>query len=105
MSWLYLFCAGLLEMGWPVGLKLAQQPGSRWLGILVAVGFMVGSGICMWLAQKTIPMGTAYAVWTGLGAAGTFLIGVFYFGDVSSLGKYLGVMMIIGGVAVLKLAD
>lgn len=105
MSWLYLFCAGLLEMGWPVGLKLAQQPGSRWLGILVALGFMAGSGVCMWLAQKNIPMGTAYAVWTGLGAAGTFLIGVFYFGDVSSLGKYFGVMMIIGGVAVLKLAD
>ena len=74
MAWIYLICAGLLEIGWPLGLKLAQQPGRALVGTLLAVAFMAGSGFCLFLAQKTIPMGTAYAVWTGIGAAGAFLI-------------------------------
>jgi quaternary ammonium compound-resistance protein SugE len=58
----------------------------------------------MWLAQREIPMGTAYAVWTGIGAAGTFLVGVMAYGDPASLGRYLGVLLIVSGVAVLKLS-
>ena len=76
MAWLYLIVAGLLEIGWPVGLKMSQQADSRWLGIAIAVAFMVASGFMLWLAQKDIPMGTSYAVWTGIGAAGTFLVGI-----------------------------
>jgi len=78
MSWLYLVLAGLLEIGWPVGLKLAQAPATRWQGIALAVVFMALSGFLLWLAQRHIPMGTAYAVWTGIGAAGTFLVGVLF---------------------------
>lgn len=104
MSWVYLVLAGLFEIGWPIGLKMAQAPQSRWLGIAVAVFFMVVSGGLLWLAQKTIPMGTAYAVWSGIGAAGTFLVGVWFYGDPASLVRYLGVVMIISGVVVLKLA-
>lgn len=104
MAWVYLFLAGLFEIGWPVGLKIAQQPETRWQGIVMAVFFMGISGGLLWLAQRSIPIGTAYAVWTGIGAAGTFLIGVCYFGDASSLAKYVGVVLIIAGVAVLKLA-
>ncbi len=104
MSWLYLLLAGLLEIGWPVGLKWAQEPATRWLGITVAIVFMIASGFFLWLAQREIPMGTAYAVWTGIGAAGTFLVGVMFFGDPTSLIRYLGVMLIVAGVATLKLA-
>jgi quaternary ammonium compound-resistance protein SugE len=104
MNWLYLLLAGLLEIGWPVGLKLAQNPNSRWLGIGLAIGFMGASGWFLWLAQKSIPIGTAYAVWTGIGAAGTFVVGVMFFGDPSSLYKYVGVALIILGVATLKMA-
>lgn len=104
MSWTFLVIAGLLEIGWPVGLKIAQQPDSRLLGISIAVGFMVASGVCLYLAQRTIPMGTAYAVWTGIGAAGTFLLGIFFYGDPASLTRYLGVLLIVAGVATLKLA-
>ena len=104
MSWIYLVVAGLLEIGWPVGLKLAQQAETRIVGIVLAVAFMCASGYCLWLAQKTIPMGTAYAVWTGIGAAGTFVLGVLIYGEPSTLARYLGVAMIVGGVAVLKLA-
>jgi quaternary ammonium compound-resistance protein SugE len=102
MAWLYLILAGLFEIGWPVGLKIAQNPETRWQGITLAVVFMAISGFLLWLAQRTIPIGTAYAIWTGIGAAGTFLIGVWYFGDPSSLAKYIGVALIIAGVATLK---
>ncbi|WP_280177524.1 DMT family transporter [Actinobacillus vicugnae] len=61
--------AGLLEIGWPLGLKLATHDNYRLLGTAMAIAFMAGSGFCLFLAQKTIPMGTAYAVWTGIGAA------------------------------------
>lgn len=104
MSWLYLVLAGVFEIGWPVGLKLAQAPQTRGLGITLAVAFMAVSGTLLWLAQRQIPMGTAYAVWTGIGAAGTFLVGVVFYGDPTSLMRYFGVLLIIAGVVVLKLA-
>lgn len=104
MSWLYLLFAGLLEIGWPVGLKMAQEPATRWPGIAAAIGFMAASGYFLWLAQRDIPMGTAYAVWTGIGAAGTFLVGVMFFGDSASMMRYVGVSLIVAGVVTLKLA-
>lgn len=104
MSWLYLVCAGLFEIGWPVGLKLSQVPGQRALGLCIAIACMAFSGALLWLAQREITIGTAYAVWTGIGAAGTFLVGIAFYGDPASLGRYLGVMLIIAGVATLKLA-
>src|SRR5512139_3076745 len=103
MSWIYLILAGFFEIGWPIGLKMAQEPASRWSGIAVAVIFMGLSGALLWLAQRQIPIGTAYAVWTGIGAAGTFFVGVLYYGDPVSLARYLGVALIIAGVATLKL--
>lgn len=104
MAWIYLVLAGLFEIGWPVGLKMAQQEETRVSGILVAIGFMCVSGFLLWLAQKQIPIGTSYAIWTGIGAAGTFMVGIVYYGDPASLGRYLGVALIIAGVATLKLA-
>ena len=104
MSWVYLVLAGLFEIGWPVGLKMAQEPETRWTGIAVAIGFMCVSGFLLWLAQRNIPIGTAYAVWTGIGAAGTFLVGVLHYGDPASFARYMGVALIIAGVVTLKLA-
>jgi len=66
--------------------------------------FMGASGFLLWLAQRQIPIGTAYAVWTGIGAAGTFLVGVLYYGDPTSIMRYVGVALIVAGVATLKLA-
>jgi len=105
MHWTYLVLAGLFEIGWPVGLKMAQEDSSRFQGIAVAIFFMTLSGFFLWLAQKQIPIGTSYAVWTGIGAAGTFIVGILFYGDASSLGRYLGVLLIIAGVATLKLAQ
>lgn len=104
MSWFYLVLAGILEIGWPVGLKLAQSASTRVSGVIIAVGFMAASGFFLWLAQKSIPIGTAYAIWTGIGAAGTFMVGVMFFGDATSVMRFLGVLLIIAGVITLKLA-
>lgn len=104
MAWLSLICAGLFEVGWPVGLKMAQQEHTRTLGIVVAVVCMAISGLLLWVAQKTIPLGTSYAIWTGIGAAGTFLVGVLWYGDSANLGRTLGVALIVAGVATLKIA-
>ena len=105
MNWIYLITAGLLEIGWPLDLKMAQQDGKALAGTLMAVAFMAGSGFLLYLAQKTIPMGTAYAVWTGIGAVGAFLVGVIFMGDASTLGRWLVAFLIITGVIVMKLTS
>lgn len=105
MAWVYLVLAGLFEIGWPIGLKMAQEEDSRFLGIGLALFFMAVSGFLLYTAQKTIPMGTAYAVWTAIGAAGTFLVGVLVYGDPSSLVRYIGVALIVLGVIVLKMGS
>jgi quaternary ammonium compound-resistance protein SugE len=104
LAWTCLIAAGLFEIGWPIGLKWAQEPGRTIIGVAIAVVAMTISGILLYLAQKEISLGTSYAVWTGIGAAGTFLVGVWFFGDPSSLGRWLGAALIIGGVITLKLA-
>ena len=104
MAWIYLCVAGLLEIGWPVGLKMAQSDNHRISGLVVAVLFMAGSGFLLWLAQRDIPIGTSYAVWTGIGAAGTFLFGIMFYGDAAGLARFTGVAFIFAGVVTLKLA-
>ena len=78
MSWIYLVLAGLCEIGWPLGFKLSQTPGTgpgKFAACIACSVFsMVLSGFLLWLAQRNIPIGTAYAVWTGIGALGTFLV-------------------------------
>jgi quaternary ammonium compound-resistance protein SugE len=104
MAWTYLIAAGIFEIGWPVGLKLAQAPGKTLVGVLLAVICMGLSGFLLYLAQRAIPIGTAYAVWTGIGAAGTFVLGIFLYGDSAGLLRILAVTLIVAGVALLKLA-
>ena len=105
MAWVYLIVAGLFEIGWPVGLKLSQTPGRLIVGVIVAVVCMAASGAFLWLAQRNIPIGTAYAVWTGIGAAGTFAVGIAFYGDSASALRLVSVGLIIAGIIGLKLAQ
>jgi len=105
MAWIYLVIAGLLEIGWPIGLKISQNPDTRWQGIAMAAAFLIASGFMLWLAQKQISMGTSYAVWTGIGAAGTFLVGILFYNDAATFGRIAGVLMIISGVITLKISS
>ncbi len=102
MAWVYLVLAGLFEIGWPVGMKMAQEDNTKFLGVAVAILFMGVSGYLLFIAQKSIPIGTAYAVWTGIGAAGTFFVGTLLYGDPTSLLRYIGVALIVLGVITLK---
>jgi len=99
-----LLIAGLFEIGWPLGFKLSQTTRFKWLYIGLAVLSMTLSGLFLWLAQRQIPIGTAYAIWTGIGAAGTFLIGILWFSDPAGLLRLLSFMLIIIGVIGLKLS-
>ena len=103
MDWLYLILAGTMEIGWPVGFKLSQSLEHRVLGITLSIVCMGLSGLFLWLAQRQIPIGTAYAVWTGIGAAGTFIIGVIFFKDPASLARFISAVLIIAGVIGLRL--
>jgi quaternary ammonium compound-resistance protein SugE len=106
MAWVYLVIAGIFEWGWPVGLKLGlADTGLRWNWIIFAGICMALSGGLLLVAQKTIPMGTAYAVWTGIGAVGTFAIGIFLFSEAATLARFFFVGLIIVGIAGLKLAS
>ena len=105
IAWIALLMAGLFEIGWPVGLKVSQQPGRFAFGIVLAAVCIFISGALLWYAQKTISIGTAYAVWVGIGAAGTFLVGVAFFGDAATLFRVLGILLIVGGVIMLKLGS
>ena len=102
-AWILLILAGGCEIGWPLGLKLAQAGAWRISGVLMAVICMAVSGILLFLAQKSIPMGTAYAVWTGIGAAGAFISGVLLFGEAFQLMRAAAVALIITGVVMLKM--
>lgn len=104
MSWLYLIIAGIFEVGWPLGFKLSQTTNNKILWIAIAILSMSLSGTFLWLAQREIPIGTAYAVWTGIGAVGTLLIGIFFFGDSASIWRMLSALLIIIGIIGLKLA-
>ncbi len=104
MAWFYLIAAGLFEIGWPVGLKLLQTPGRLVLGVVIAIVCMVASGFLLWLAQRTLPIGTAYAVWTGIGAVGTFAVGIAFYGDSASAWRLVSVGLIVAGIIGLKLA-
>ncbi|MCC8171280.1 MAG: multidrug efflux SMR transporter [Parabacteroides sp.] len=106
MAWLYLIFAGLFEIGWPLGFKLANWlPKYHGLFIVLAIVSMGISGLLLFLAQKSIPIGTAYAVWTGIGATGTLIIGIVFFHDSASITRLLSASLIIIGIVGLKLAS
>lgn len=105
MAWIYLLVAGLFEIGWPLGFKLADtHPRHFWLYIVLAIVSMALSGYLLYMAQKSIPIGTAYVVWTGIGAVGTVVIGIVWFHDAATLLRLFFVSLILIGVVGLKLA-
>ena len=105
MAWLYLVLAGICEIGWPVGLKLGwTDEGARPLWIAFAVVAMSLSGALLLWAQRVIPMGTAYAVWTGIGAVGAFILGIVMFGDSASMMRMVSIALVVAGIVGLKLA-
>ena len=104
MAWTFLFIAAILEIGWPLGLKLSQTTDNKIFWIVFAAVTMIASGYFLWLSQKTIPIGTAYVVWTGIGAVGAFVIGILKFDDPVTAGRIISALLIVAGVIGLKLS-
>jgi quaternary ammonium compound-resistance protein SugE len=104
MAWLMLLIAGVLEIGWAVGLKYADgytRPGPS----VLTVTAMVLSMVLLAMATRTLPIGTAYAVWTGIGAAGTALLGIWLFQESASFARLFCIALIIAGVVGLKVVS
>ena len=106
MAWVYLVIAGIFEWGWPIGLKFGwTEEGLRPWPMGLAIFSMAVSGIFLLLAQREIPVGTAYAVWTGIGAVGVFFLGIWFLGEAANLARYIFVGLIVVGIIGLKFAS
>ena len=102
MAWTILFVAGLMEIGWAIGLKYTEGF-TRLMPSVLTLACMAGSVILLGLAVKTLPIGTAYAVWTGIGAVGTAIFGIILFGDPATALRLACIGLIVAGIAGLKL--
>lgn len=106
MAWTALLIAGVFEWGWPVGLKLGwTSTGTRPGWIAFSGACMIVSGALLLYAQTVIAIGTAYAVWTGIGAVGTFVLGALLFREAATLARFFFVGLIVAGIVGLKLAS
>jgi quaternary ammonium compound-resistance protein SugE len=103
LHWWSLLLAGLLEVGWAAGFKFAFKSNHWITGATVAA--MAASFYFLWLAMRAIPVGTAYAVWTGIGAAGAAIFGILALGESTALLRLLCIALIIAGVVGLKLVS
>jgi quaternary ammonium compound-resistance protein SugE len=102
MHWMYLLFAGLLEVGWAIGLKYTQGFTKPWPTVLTIIG-MIGSVLLLALAVQKIPLGTAYAIWTGIGALGAVTLGIVLFGESASGPRLLFAGIILLGILGLKM--
>jgi quaternary ammonium compound-resistance protein SugE len=104
MNWFYLFIAGLFEIAWAIGLKYTEG-WSRLLPSIVTGVLMIASFYFLSLAVRTLPIGTAYAVWTGIGTVGAAILGMVLFDEPRDIVRVLCILLIIGGIAGLKIAS
>ncbi len=103
MAWVALVVAGLFEVGWAIGLKYSEGFTRLWpsVGTMAAMGISLG---LLGVAMKSLPVGTSYAVWVGVGAVGTAILGIVLFGESANAGRLLSLGLIVAGIIGLKLA-
>jgi quaternary ammonium compound-resistance protein SugE len=104
MAWLLIVIAGVFEMAWAVGLKYSDGF-SRLVPSVLTVAAMAASIICLGIAVKSLPVGTAYAVWTGIGAAGTAVLGMYLFEEPATVLRLGSIALVVAGIVGLKLAS
>jgi quaternary ammonium compound-resistance protein SugE len=102
MAWVYLAIAGVFEMGWAIGLKYTEGF-TRLVPTALTTGAMIISVLLLGLALRDLPVGTGYAVWTGIGTVGTAVLGMYLFGDPATAGRIACIGLIIAGIAGLKI--
>ena len=102
LAWVVLFFAGLCEIGWAVGLKYTEGFSRLWPSVATGVA-MLASVVLLGWSLKTLPLGTAYAVWTGIGAVGTAILGMLLFGESREAARLACIALIVAGIVGLKL--
>ena len=102
MAWIILFIAGLFEIGWAVGLKFTEGFTRPIPIVLTGISLVASMGLLGW-AVKSLPLGTAYAVWTGVGAVGTAIVGILLFKEPATAGRLVCLALIVSGILGLKL--
>jgi quaternary ammonium compound-resistance protein SugE len=102
MEWIILFVAGLFEIGWAIGLKYTEGF-SRLVPTVLTVTAMAISIVLLGIALRSLPVGTGYAVWTGIGAVGTALLGIYLFGEPATAARLASIGLIVAGIVGLKL--
>jgi quaternary ammonium compound-resistance protein SugE len=103
MAWIALLAAGLLEIGWALGLKYSDNFTNFWPSVATVIAIFLSFGL-MSVALQTVPFGTAYAVWTGIGAAGRVMIGMILFKEPTDIVRILCLLLIVTGIIGIKLA-
>lgn len=104
MTWFVLVVAGLFEIAWAIGLKYTDGFTRLWPTAATIAAMVVSLGL-LGIAMRTIPVGTAYAVWTGIGTVGAVILGIFLFGESATVPRLICVALILAGVLGLKLVD
>ncbi len=102
MAWIYLLIAGLFEVSWAIGLKMSHGFTHLYISIFTVIG-MIASFYFLALALKNIPLGTAYAIWTGIGTMGTVILGIILFKEPASVMRFVCITLILSGITGLKL--
>ena len=103
MAWLILVLAGLFEVGWAIGLKYTEGLTRLWPTVWTAVAMIISLWL-LGLAMKSLPIGTAYSVWVGVGSVGTVILGIVLLGEPVNAARLISIMLIIAGIIGLKLA-
>jgi quaternary ammonium compound-resistance protein SugE len=103
MAWVLVVVAGLLEVGWAIGLKYSEGFTRLWPSVMT-VGAMIASFLLLSVAMKTLPVGTAYSVWVGIGAVGAVLMGILLLGEAASVVRLASIGLIVAGIIGLKLS-
>lgn len=103
MTWVILFVAGLFEIGWAIGLKYTEGFTRLWPTVWTVLAMII-SLLLLGIAMKSLPVGTAYSVWVGVGAVGTVILGIVLLGEPANAARLISVALIIAGIIGLKLA-
>ncbi len=104
MAWIALFIAGIFEVIWAYSMKMSDGF-SKWIPTTITICFMVLSFILLAYAMRTLPLGTAYTIWTGIGAVGSFVVGLVVLGEPVSAMRMLAAVLIISGLVLMKISS
>ena len=104
MAWFLLVLAGLFEIGWAIGLKYTEGFTKLWPSVGTIAAMIISLGL-LGVAMKSLPVGTSYAVWVGVGAVGTAILGIVLLGESANLGRFVSLGLIVAGIVGLKLSS